>query len=462
MSIVVGSKSYAFVTAYLLGVSHKVLGRDFADDYVNSNSLDYLKRIENAELLRTLSKMRQYVFHHYEGLSGISSSNDLEDSDLEHFLHILGQYGLTFDSDKEVLFDIAHVVNKLSQLITSLVGDVLNRFNFPHVEQVSRYFQMPDVTKSELDDLVAYCNDNIRRFPHWIFIMDEGRAKNHLARIFNEDKKLFVTAYAIAEDSYYSSNIEVPKFDWGMFGASDVHVEMPLSRNSIFYVDCDNLEFESFLSILDRVKSVSDDCSQHVFKLFLDETSDSVWNVLSSIVDSCFTLEFIRLKRIKESKSVVDVAMTVEITKDAVGSLDCSQVLVSSDSDFFGVIDSGILPAVFYDRVKANKDYIDCLQRQDITLFDTCSLDVESSKQRYRTEALTALCLLKLASTPIFQWNLSNLFSSVMSSLCTGFWYGTQYSKEEVLEITNQVLGSLNVLTGKSNRISALGIEVAV
>lgn len=462
MASTVGGKSYSFLSAFLLGVPHKVLARDFPEDYLASKDLSLLGRVRYADDLRRMSKLKQFIFHYYNKLVDQDINVVVSDNGvLAQFIKALSHHGFSFKPEEGVEYDLAFLLNKASAYTTIIAPVLLNTLGFPHIQQVLRYFYLPTLTADTLTEAVNFYNLNNRKFPHWTYIHDDSQCTSRLTRIFGEDRNFFVTAYALSGTPYELSNLEIPKLDWSRLGCVLPQEKLPISDSTILYFDCDNTDFEIFLAILDHVKE--HDCSDSpcIFKLFVDQTSDRAWTIAPLLADN-IDVRLIKLDRIKDSKSVVDVAIASSVTLDYHLAPGVEQVIVSSDSDFYGLRSNGITPTIFYDSTRINKTYLDFLVANGVVTYDLGFLDTETIKQRYRSKVLTLLCLVKLKTLPPVSWTLDSLTSDLMSELLAGFWYRTCFSREDLQAAVLSVLQDLTFTVAQGRCLTALGSAVSV
>ena len=107
------------------------------------------------------------------------------------------------------------------------------------------------------------------------------------------------------------------------------------SRKCIFIVDCENSDPYNLCAALN---GLDEDKLSKIGKIILfdDEKAASAWNMLRNHID--VEVEYVLIERIKENKSLTDIRVTAcacrEFYKNDVDSI----VLVSSDSDYWGLI----------------------------------------------------------------------------------------------------------------------------
>ena len=115
------SKSNAFKVGYLLGVEEGLLERDFKEDFEASDNLNYLKMSGKAELLRSLSRVRQSLIRFYPNYKGCTSlpanmrGFDMNDVD------VLNKWEINLDGLFRIKANVTQIVNHLTKEIDKIV-----------------------------------------------------------------------------------------------------------------------------------------------------------------------------------------------------------------------------------------------------------------------------------------------------------------------------------------------------
>lgn len=463
MDGIVGNRSYAFLTAYLLGVEKKALQQDYIEDFVYSEGLEFFKRVPNANILRALSRVKQGILHYYDCFK---NTQDLEtaskgniDADLKYLLENNIDLYNTFRS----ALDISAVMNDVTNRINRILPGVLEELNFMHIPQVSCYFYMYEVTEKTLTKLVTSVKGRWLKFPHGIAIVRGDKALQHLPYLLKNDKNLILCSYAITNTPYNLSTIIIPQFNWSSYEISSSTPDLPITKPSIFYVDCDNVDFFMFLSTLESLKKTSSADNPHIIKLYLDSMTSPIWRFADKFSEGNFQFELIEVTRLKEAKSVVDIVIAAHMTKDSLEHSNKMQGVVSSDSDFFGIVESGITMFVLYDGKCVSQDYISYLKRKKLINFDISSLSTSASRSTNEKAILTHLCLSYLAEIPMLQWNPQVIVDLVLSGFPKDIGYGMTIQKDIALSVAHNVLEHLEVKHSKNAiHLSSSGVEVTV
>ena len=103
-------------------------------------------------------------------------------------------------------------------------------------------------------------------------------------------------------------------------------------------VDCENADPYRLAVALNNL---SEDVSHSIEKLILidDPNTSKAWEYFEKLVPD-YTIEYIRMNRISERKSLVDIGLTAALFKEYYENNIDSFIICSSDSDFWAVIEA--------------------------------------------------------------------------------------------------------------------------
>lgn len=461
MSSIEEKKSYAFITAYLLGAERRVLEKEYPEDYAYSEGLEKFKGVKNAELLRVLSKVKQSILRNYyvykDATDFTSSSKGFLDEDKA----LLRNHNIDLDNEFKLHLDITAVVNLITKHINRNVLGVLAEFKTPHINQVASLFNFPTVDKKSLAKMLNLVKGNWTKYPHCIYINKGSKTNAPLNMLLNTDRILFIGGHNIVGEKY--EIIEEVDYDWSHIKVDKIIPKLPITLGSLIYVDCDNIDYFKFLSVIEALKLSSLKNEKHEIKLFMDEMTSPLWALTDKIAEGCFTFEKIKVSRIKDEKSVVDMVMATHITRDSMVQGHKQQGIMSSDSDFYGLMESGIKLFVLYDSKHVRNTYMGYLRRKKYINFDISSLDSSQTRFDFKQNILLHLCLTHLSSLPIANWNVNDISNYVLESFNNDITYGMSLTLTETEDLVMRVLKDLKMETvGTKIAISSLGSEVEV
>lgn len=180
----------------------------------------------------------------------------------------------------------------------------------------------------------------------------------------------------------------------------------------VLYVDCDNINVFNFLALLEE-ESMVKDCESTVIKLYLDSMANPIWNVVQNIVSDKYTIVSIPVSRIKQEKSVVDIVLTADITKDYSMGYGQSHVIVSSDSDFYGIFVSGVEATVLYESAYVSPHYLSYLSRENVFANDISKNHSSSRNVDYKKKIVCYLGLIACTEIALSDLTLEALTVSM-------------------------------------------------
>lgn len=187
-------------------------------------------------------------------------------------------------------------------------------------------------------------------------------APKEVGNILYNDKKFVTLLYEMNGDSFNDYSMVS---DAGSHVKGNIYEFIENSEKIFFVVDCENSDPYKLYATLKNLDS------QYLQKissilLFDDEHSASAWRILNSFTD--IPIEHMMIDRVKQDKSLVDVKLITRTCKEHYQNSVDSFVLVSSDSDFWGLISA--LPdarfLVMIEHEKCGPDLINALSNANI------------------------------------------------------------------------------------------------
>ncbi len=109
------------------------------------------------------------------------------------------------------------------------------------------------------------------------------------------------------------------------------------SKKTVFVVDCENSDPYSLCAAIKGLKKNARDNVDRII-LYDDIHASTAWEILKDHID--IPIEYELIERIKSNKSLTDIKLTTRICKEFYSGNADSFVLVSSDSDYWGMIDT--------------------------------------------------------------------------------------------------------------------------
>lgn len=170
--------------------------------------------------------------------------------------------------------------------------------------------------------------------------------------ILYNDKK-FVTLLYRWHDDYFSDYSKVS--DAGDYVKENVYDFIGESSKTVVVVDCENSDPYKLCATM---RGLDDEYLQKIQKIILfdDVHTTSAWEILEDYVQ--IPVEHLVIERVKRDKSLVDIRLTARACQEHYQNEVDSFIIVSSDSDYWGLISS--LPdarfLVMLEREKCGSD----------------------------------------------------------------------------------------------------------
>lgn len=374
----IDTKEIVTTIAYLIGVKKSALELSFREEC--SEKLDFLYNNKEANIIRYLSKLRSTLFQNFKrtddamvyGLKNLTSLEWYDNSEIEQ----LNKWGIqiikaNYRSEKYIL-DFTKLINDNIDNCKGLFYDWINWDYIKKIFVVPRY-NKPNVMRDEFTKYMA----NIEYYPFQKYIYWEPQ---DCGGILYSDKKFLNFIYEMNGDVF----TDPTKYrDADDDTRNNIYNFIDDSEKTTIAVDCENSDPFKLYSVL---KGLEPDELEKIEKITLydDPHTTTGWDWLSKFIK--IPVEHIEIDRITDRKSLVDIRMTACIVKDFYNNNITSFILVSSDSDFYGLIES--LPEanflVMYEYDKCGFAIKDALTQHGIyycAIDDFCSAATEDLKR---------------------------------------------------------------------------------
>lgn len=230
-------------------------------------------------------------------------------------------------------------MNEPTPFLIHLNTNIKERINnckdiFPHWlnwDYLSSIFIMPNGTTDKGTKSAAeFYYKNITYYPYQQYMnwpaQDEGNI------LFNDKK--FVNLLYKWNGSSFNDNGRVS--DASDETKSSIYTYIEESNKIVFIVDCENSDPYDLCA---AIKNLDADKLAKIDKIILfdDIHAASAWEMLSSYID--IPVEYIMIERLKDNKSLADVKVSARTCKEFYANNVDSFVIVSSDSDYWGLIE---------------------------------------------------------------------------------------------------------------------------
>lgn len=374
----VDTKEIVTTVGYLIGVKKELLEMCFKQEY--NDLLEKLYADKDATVIRYLCKLRTALMQNFKitddemryNLKNIDKLEWFDQDDIKQ----LKKWGFeiihTNYRSEKYMMDFVKLISDNIESCARLFPDWVN-WNY-----IKDLFVIPQYTKKGA--LINEFNTYMEYRAYYPFQMYIHWKPHDHGSILYTDGKFLSIIYSQHNDSFTDHT----KY-------KDAHSE---TKNNIYdfiensykiaiAVDCENSDCYKLYSVL---KNLNQDELMKIEKIVLydDCHTSSGWNWLEKFTK--IPTEHIEVKRVTDRKSLVDIKMTAGVCSDFYENNITSFILVSSDSDYWGLISS--LPKadflVMYEYSKCGQDIKQALAEHDIyycAIDDFCSGNIEEFKK---------------------------------------------------------------------------------
>ncbi|MDE5583981.1 MAG: NYN domain-containing protein [Ruminococcus sp.] len=374
----VDTKDICATIAYLIGVKKHIVIECF--DSECHDLLEKLFQDKEATTIRYLCKLRTVLMQKFKKTDeemryNVKNLNKLDWYDHENIKQ-LEKWGfeiikVNYRSEKYAL-DFTKLIHENIDKCSRLFADWVN---WGYIKDL---FIIPGYTKKGV--LVNEFNKYMSNMEYYPFQMYIHWQPTDCGSIIYSDGKFLNTIYRMHNDIFTDTS----KF-------KDAHEE---TKNNIYdfinnsyktaiAVDCENSDVYKLYGVL---KNLNQDELSKIEKIVLydDYHTNIGWDWLRKFTN--IPVEHIEVERVTDRKSIVDIKMTAGVCTDYYENGISSFIIVSSDSDFWGLISS--LPKanflVMYEYSKCGQAIKDALSQRDIyycSIDDFCTGNIEELKR---------------------------------------------------------------------------------
>ena len=318
--------------AYLIGVPKRIFENEHEPP-----KLDIYERLNtdrNARIVRNLCIVRNSI---ERGFKHISEKMKYQYAGLLSMTEYIPKESidqLTFDG-----INFYKTSNKkLNQHIIEINRILCDRINncksvFPvwlNWDYVRELFIMPNgLTEQGTKDAIGPFLENMDCYPYRMYINWHPQKEGNI--LYNDKK--FVTLLYQWHNDYFADYSKVS--DAGSFVKSNIYDFIDDAEKVVMAVDCENSDPYRLCATL---KGLDPDIIAKIQKIMLFDDVHTVdaWRILES--HTKIPVEHIMTERVKQTKSLVDIELTAMTCREHYRNLVDSFIIVSSDSDYWGLI----------------------------------------------------------------------------------------------------------------------------
>ena len=330
------TKDIVSTFSYLIGIDKKYFReKEIENTFASIEIYNKLEDIKSAKIVRSLCLIRNDFMNNFgrilaivnESNVGIHGLYDYVDKDAIIYLE---SAGMKFKYQSWA----ANYIAETNKYLSDRINNCKSLFpDFIEWDYLRDLFLMPDGTtydgcKAESD--VYYANKNWYPFfcyMNWKRICEE-RGKSlyndnlFLTNLYEDNRDIFDRPELVSDNSENNKNAVA---------------EFLLKGDTEIVIDCENANPFFIYSFLNTISSEE---SRHIKKviMFNDLNASTAWESLPKRFDE-IEFEEVLCDRMLERKSMVDVRLISRTMKEYYEKNIRSFILVSSDSDFYGMIE---------------------------------------------------------------------------------------------------------------------------
>lgn len=351
------------LVAYLLGVSNKHLEDNFDTQYIEKAFAEN----DNAHIIRLLNTIRTNLFLNYWSV-GDGMRYEIKNLDKMSLfaddIKKLERYGVKLIKVNTMPISYLITINKLiEQYIDGVEKAFPKWIEWKYIKQL---FFIPNGNKEatqkvELNKFYSYKKlYPYQKYMYW--------TPKNSGLILISDSKFLKVLYSQHND--YFTHMDLVQ-EPSEAVKQDIIEFLKEAQNIVIVVDCENSDMIKFAAMLKYIEKFPESSKIREVLLVDDENTPPVWQYLHRTTN--FTVKRIVVERIKKEKSLVDIQIATEVSRLRYSKSIDSFVLVSSDSDFGGIIST--IPAKFYVAMELKKTGSAIKDNYDENNISYCYLD---------------------------------------------------------------------------------------
>ena len=350
--------------AYLIGTNHQLFAT--GENLQNEVYLE-MEQISQAKILRSLSILRTCLLKNYKEIEqkiiyDLKNINSLPEYFDPGILRYLSKQGIEVNRPNT---KPSEYIGILSELISKYVADAV-KLCFPiwiKQDYIKELFAMKYRSPKDANSIVGNFAVNKRKFPYQMYINFPFKDSGNI--LFNDDKFVHLLYQVHGEEFTDSSKVLDMSQDFKtcfqdfMDNAGDIYI----------MVDCENTKVYKLYSMLKDIQDNYPRLFQKIkcIELYDDIHTTNAWKLLHRFTN--IQIKHNLTQRVKEEKSLVDIHLSAGTCKAFYEKDIRDFILVSSDSDFFGLI--GSLPECNFiamvERDQVSNSVLDAMNEYDIS-----------------------------------------------------------------------------------------------
>ena len=348
--------------AYLIGVPKRIFENDYEPPKMEV--FEQLEKDKNARIIRHLCILRTAI---ERGYKQINEKMKFEFKTILTIPECIPMDSVNQLSDDGISFvkrsstKPKHHVIEINRIISDRINNCKDIFplwiNWQYIREL---FIMPNgLTEAGTKEAAVLYYSNLSVYPYQVYINWQPRDAGNI--LYN-DKKFASLLYAWHGD-YFAEQSKVS--DVGNYIKGSIYYYINSSNKVVVVVDCENSDPYKLCATFKNLDSAYTQKITSII-LFDDIHTVEAWKTLEQFTQ--IPVEHMMVERVKQNKSLVDIKLTARACQEHYRNYVDSFIIVSSDSDYWGLISS--MPdarfLVMIEREKCGPDMKNALVESEI------------------------------------------------------------------------------------------------
>lgn len=319
--------------AYLIGVPKRI----FENEHTPPKIEIYEKFEVNktARIVRNLCRIRTAIERNFKRINGLMRLPSVTSSVLDYLpsdgIRQLADDGISLNFRSSVKLT-QHIID-INRLISDRVNNCKNLFpTWLNWQYLKNIFVMPNgLTEAGTKAAANLYFPNIAYYPYQMYINWQPENEGN---VLYSDKKFVTLLYRWNKDEFTDySKVS----DAGSYVKGNIYDFINDAKKVVVVVDCENSDPYKLSAVLRNLDYTYTSKISSII-LFDDIHTATAWRILDEVTN--IPVENMMIDRVKQSKSLVDITLTARTCMEFYRNNVDSFIIVSSDSDYWGLITS--------------------------------------------------------------------------------------------------------------------------
>ena len=320
--------------AYLIGVPKNIF--DNEHEPPKPEIYKKLQLEKNARIIRNLCVVRTAIERNFKHINDkmrheFASIFSMSEYIPQESMRQLDMDGINFVRRSST--KLAQHIVEINRIICDRINNCKNLFpvwlNWDYLRDL---FIMPNgLTEEGTKSAAEVYYSHLSCYPYQMYV---NWTPEEQGNVLYNDKKFVTLLYKWNED-YFQEFSKVS--DVGSYVKNNIYDFIEESQKTVVVVDCENSDPYKLTAVFRNLDFAYTQKISSII-LFDDIHTASAWRILEQYTS--IPVEHVMIERVKENKSLVDIKLTARACQEHYQNQVDSFIIVSSDSDYWGLITS--------------------------------------------------------------------------------------------------------------------------